>query len=418
MKETPVKPLPKIARDRLAAGARLTVDSRVDAELHLDANLMAAFVEQALLPAERTMALQHLASCEACRAQIRLVQRATVVDPARNRPVPAAQSIERPWWMPGWEATAAVAGLALVAVAVSVCLRLPPHAAFRASIEMARNTPPEQGPSAPGRDRMPERKRQAPTAVAANVRPQSAASPNLGSMKQDLADSGSLELRADLARAGSSSAGPAIEPAPPREAVLAPAAPPAKAASGGINVAQSTNPPPASIGAQAAASKAAAPSNGTQTFYIPRDEASAPPTVLNLSEAERRKAPLMHVSAFRSVEPGARWAVADAAVPGTVEQSVDGGRTWVDVMVETGVPLRAVFALGQNVWAGGKAGALFHSSDGGQHWSAVNVSGAGAKLGADIIAIQFDAPAHGSVTGSNGERWTTSDGGQNWQLEH
>jgi photosystem II stability/assembly factor-like uncharacterized protein len=123
----------------------------------------------------------------------------------------------------------------------------------------------------------------------------------------------------------------------------------------------------------------------------------------------------VHPAAVSAVRGAVRWAASAAAGPGTIEKSLDGGRTWQSVMVATGVQFRAVFALEQDVWAGGAGGSLFHSSDGGQQWSAVGVSSGGSTLTNDIVAIQFADPAHGSVTASNGERWITADGGRHWQ---
>jgi photosystem II stability/assembly factor-like uncharacterized protein len=123
----------------------------------------------------------------------------------------------------------------------------------------------------------------------------------------------------------------------------------------------------------------------------------------------------VRAASVRALQPDARWAASDEAGPGIVEKSLDGGRTWQIVTVAAGVQLRAVFALGQDIWAGGAAGSLFHSGDGGQHWSAIGVSNGSATLSSDIVEIQFADAVHGSVRASNGERWITSDGGQHWQ---
>ncbi len=47
---------------------------------------------------------------------------------------------------------------------------------------------------------------------------------------------------------------------------------------------------------------------------------------------------------------------------------------------------RAVAAMGAEVWAGGSAGALYHSSDGGNHWARVVPSAAGEILTGDVVA--------------------------------
>jgi hypothetical protein len=69
------------------------------------------------------------------------------------------------------------------------------------------------------------------------------------------------------------------------------------------------------------------------------------------------------------------------------------------------------------VWAGGSAGALYHTVDGGNRWSRVAPSANGAVLTGDIIGIQFTNAQNGTVTTSNAEVWITADDGQTWQKQ-
>lgn len=146
----------------------------------------------------------------------------------------------------------------------------------------------------------------------------------------------------------------------------------------------------------------------------------------------------------------ARWTITPT---GGLQRSVDQGKTWQDVNVlastipasnfadldstaetvvakekdsrkkslkrETIAPLvfRAVSASGAEVWAGGSQAALYHSSDGGDHWTRVIPSWAGAILAGDIIGLEFSDPQHGAVTTSTPEIWTTADAGQSWRKQ-
>lgn len=100
----PVKPavtrimpeVPKIVRERL----RILAEAPA---LHPDLDLLAAFAEQALLPAEREKVLEHLAICEDCRATIVLalppmesvaVQQTT----AESEAASVSQSSRRSWF--------------------------------------------------------------------------------------------------------------------------------------------------------------------------------------------------------------------------------------------------------------------------------------------------------------------------------
>ena len=79
------------------------------------------------------------------------------------------------------------------------------------------------------------------------------------------------------------------------------------------------------------------------------------------------------------------------------------------------VVFRALAANGSDIWAGGAAGALYHSSDAGQHWVQVNPTADGNSLTGDIVTVEFSDAAHGKLTTSTRETWTTADAGDTWQ---
>jgi hypothetical protein len=131
-----------------------------------------------------------------------------------------------------------------------------------------------------------------------------------------------------------------------------------------------------------------------------------------------------------------RWNISPT---GGLQRSLDQGNTWqdVDVIANPAVSLevsnaaataaakkeqaalvfRAVVANGAEVWAGGSAGALFHSVDSGGHWARVVASSASAVLSGDIVRVEFSDVLHGKITTSTPEVWTTSDDGQSWQKQ-
>jgi photosystem II stability/assembly factor-like uncharacterized protein len=98
-------------------------------------------------------------------------------------------------------------------------------------------------------------------------------------------------------------------------------------------------------------------------------------------------------------------------------RSFDNGGTWQSIPVASSMVFRALCALGPEVWVGGSAGALYHSSDSGQHWQKVEPAAGGRILVADIVALEFTDPQHGKLTTANHEIWITADAGQSWQLK-
>jgi photosystem II stability/assembly factor-like uncharacterized protein len=78
---------------------------------------------------------------------------------------------------------------------------------------------------------------------------------------------------------------------------------------------------------------------------------------------------------------------------------------------------RAVAAAGADIWAGGSAGALYHSQDAGNHWIRVSPVSSGTVLTSDIVSLDFPDPQHGKLSTSTSEVWITADAGQTWQKQ-
>ena len=99
---------------------------------------------------------------------------------------------------------------------------------------------------------------------------------------------------------------------------------------------------------------------------------------------------------------------------GAVQRSFDSGKTWQTIPVAGNVVFRALAANDADVWAGGAAGALYHSSDAGEHWTQIKPVADGKPLAADILTVQFSDAQHGSLTTADHETWTTGDAGLTW----
>jgi len=109
-----------------------------------------------------------------------------------------------------------------------------------------------------------------------------------------------------------------------------------------------------------------------------------------------------------------RWTLSS---DGTLQRSLDSGRTWQTIPVSSRTIFRALSATGFDIWVGGAAGSLFHSSDAGQQWTQVRPVVNGEALRDDIIGVEFRDALHGKLTSSIQETWITSDAGQTWQKQ-
>jgi hypothetical protein len=111
-------------------------------------------------------------------------------------------------------------------------------------------------------------------------------------------------------------------------------------------------------------------------------------------------------------KPVPRWTL---SADGTLQRSLDGGRTWETILVPGKGVFRAVAAVESEIWVGGSAGALYHSADAGAHWVQVTPAMDGKTLTADIIGVEFADSLQGKLTTADHETWVTADGGQTWR---
>jgi hypothetical protein len=406
--------VPKIVRQRLQAVAK--------AEVHPDADLLAGFAEKSLSQRERNQVLGHLGQCGDCRDVVLLAGAEPAFVAAWTQPA------RLPWlrW-PVLRWGTAAACVVIVSAAV-----------------MLRHERPGRAPSLASFDRTPP--------VVASPKPTA----------EGQTSSGDKEA-ANIA-AQSQQSGPEL-PAPAREARR-----PAKLRNGnGGVIASSPTPDGGSrYAASAAAKTAPAPPSprGTdidqpeRSMQAQREEvevsaaatvntetvavtAQAGPVTTDLADlaperAKDAKEPQLKskASSASAIVAGAnnyklstsgarndlalqkrftlapRWTLSP---DGVLERSMDAGRTWETISVPATSALRALAAVGPDIWVGGAAGALYHSSDMGRHWVAITPAADGKPLTADIIGVTFTDAAHGKLTTANNETWTTSDAGQSWQ---
>jgi photosynthesis system II assembly factor YCF48-like protein/putative zinc finger protein len=105
---------------------------------------------------------------------------------------------------------------------------------------------------------------------------------------------------------------------------------------------------------------------------------------------------------------------------GRLERSRASDGPWRELHVDDRVKFQAVSAEGNDVWAGGSGGVLYHSTDGGAHWARVkigpNQTDDQAAVTDDIVSLRFTDSEHGEIVTDAHEKWSTADGGAHWSL--
>ena len=345
---------------------------------HPSADLLTAFMERALAEGERQSVTDHLARCGDCRDVVFVASSAADDAGAEQQAVAAAPARPRWRWNLAWAAP-------LAAVVLLVGGYFVWHGSEKVAIgpELASKTSAET----PVRSAEPSQ----------NIFATQAATP-----------------------AGSSSVGKS--PAMPAPAMIPPgkkaqplskgafarnAAPPPPAESRqSIVAAESPHPAPQApviaIGRAMAAPPAPAPK--ANAFAQPESEAAQQYGIPDsISLAVNRLA----ASAAQAAHPN--WRITPQ---GKLEHLTSTG--WTQAFPEQRRIFRVVAVSGNQVWAGGDGGALFHSGDGGQHWNKASLATGGSPETEAIVSIRFSDEQLGNVATNRGSGYATADGGATW----
>jgi hypothetical protein len=385
----------KIVRSRLA------LRTPVSSDTHPDANLLAAFAEQTLLARERADVTAHLAACVDCREYLAL---AFAIEPSE---MAAARSITKRsrGWFGQWRWAAATAACCVLATALQY--QAQPPMVLVARRDLSATVPPAVVDSIAWKER-------APAPVPAQTR------------KVKVEHPGSQRGPAELAAKKET----ALESVPPQITGPASVTPP----DAGLAI-RRLHPAPADSASSFVAPQHDTPAQAeaTQSRLRASPAAQTPPRPRSASamralgfqaQALTPAVPPTPKSIVKTAiapeAPSVLWSInaspdTSGASRGVVQRSTDAGQTWEVVPLTERVSFRAASSAGPDVWAGGSDAALFHSSDGGEHWVEIAITQEGATATGAIVRIDLRGPSEVRISTSSGEDWTTSDAGRHWK---
>lgn len=455
--------LPQIVRERLKASPLPGI--------HPDADVLTAFAERLLPESERALVLDHLSRCGDCREVIALALPVSEVADGAT-----ARTVQRGWY--GWPSLRWGLVAAGIVAAVSVGVQqFRVHQ--RANVTVAQVMTSGQESNAPAPTPAPQSQRVAPPTPPREEgtlkSPDAVVSNKSATAREakDLLQPGRTG-RANSAAASTVVASGAAFGGPQPKSKMAMAEPPRD-----LPFAQDSRKsmlPAMAKQAPAPAPSPAVPPSVSETVEVQSQSDQTATQAESLSQeqalqsrnageprlsaertdvVERAKPPVAPSGApAAALASTARWTISST---GSLQRSLDGGNTWQEIAVVTRPEVvgnlmtvesvaksqadtsdkearskeekksrtqtianpvfRAVAAAGLDVWAGGSGSMLYHSMDGGEHWARVLPSTDGVVLRGDITSVQFPDPQHGTVSTSNSEVWTTTDGGQSWRKQ-
>jgi hypothetical protein len=456
--------VPKIVCDRLRAALPLPARAAPE-RAHPDADLLAAFAEQALSATERDGVLEHLALCGDCREVVALSLPAADMAPPRTAPqtadedgvrtvsragAPAPHKLSFTWPTLRW------AALAAGVVVVAAVLLLHPGKLNQAMLPSANQQITTTAPPASG------------SQVASSSVPSSAPSSSITSSQTDqlavMAKTDQVQPKSELRLSKKLKAGQVVTPSPQAESgiLLADnnkdsveadklsATPPASAGAfhydarssraasetvevSGAAVAVTTESP----AENALVARNNAPGNDAPAIEkakpalpekeVAEEEQKTPAAVVpgpaRLQARNVMSAATLASTAKQSLAPHVTWAIS----AGVLQRSLDNGQNWQDAL-HADHPLLCYASHDEDLWTGGQAGILFHSANSGVTWVQVQPSIRARQLSSDITHIEVrniglrNDEVRGDVRGraeiilstSSNEVWSSADGGKTW----
>lgn len=463
--------LPKILEERLRAAARAP-------GAHPEADALAAFAEQALAAAERESVLAHLGLCQECREVVALASPASepvtipVSDQAAFEPervsVPIKRRDDRPgmwglrWASLRWAALAAgiVVAVWLVRPAFEHNAQPTANVGRVSGASTAKAVQPNSEPPATASvqlsTRLESRKTDMLTGIPANKPTQPGENSSISASRMENAapaapsassaggsSEGSLIARRkdekQLKKGGGEAGVALVWGLKPNGANVAGvpktvAEQPAEADSTMRNEAPAASLPSGEtvqVSAEAAVIEVAPPRDAGGAAGLERVEKAKP--ALDKSSADEdpkasKNATVVTQSAALGLASNYARAAAAQAVPpaaskpdvtwiiteGELQRSVDGGQSW-QTSARTDYALLCFAPRGQEIWAGGQAGTLLHSTDSGTTWSTVRVAMGNQTLKSDVTRIDVSATGQVVVSTAAHETWKSADGGKTWE---
>ncbi|MGA2354175.1 MAG: zf-HC2 domain-containing protein [Terriglobales bacterium] len=461
--------VPKIVHERLRAAEleQRSAAGRAPDGIHPDANLLAAFAEQALSANERDRVLEHLALCSGCREVVVIGLPAESVGTVRvaaevendRAPVsvvskPASRNVFA-WPSLRWAALAAG-----VAVVGSVLLLRPGKlnqssgdqkiastaasrsADGRASIAAAtsnalaakdRQEVIRKADDAPSKANapLPEGALSQKVKGQQTLRPHSTESPML--LARNKKSSGQADKLAEMP----TSAALAFDNSASRQTTETTEV---AAAAGEVSQASADMPsghaalmartdapaiekakpalPAASQGAGLTVSDADQ-QQGAKTVGSPAGGSlSTPAHARSVAKLALSANPTTAAAAqLDSAQRTFAWTI----IGGILRRSQDGGQTWQESL-HADRSLLCYASYRDDIWAGGQGGSLYHSTDGGLTWSQIHPFAKNRVLTSDISQIDLqrhdvENPSQIVVSATNKEVWTSHDGGKTWETK-
>lgn len=437
--------IPNIVRQRLKA--------QTSEANHPDEDLLSAFVEKSLPQPEHGNVLEHLAHCGECRNVVALSLPATESIQPAIRPSPARWLT---WPALRWGlATAGVAVIATFGVVQyqrnsAATPQFVKTSSQNAGVKVAAKAAPLNLGSDAEKKESPARTASAELPAGDNDRQPSPQHQN----RQMVASAKHPALQTNGSRPAATFSRAFVAPSAPTSATLQPPAGSQKL-SGQVQTVEVAN---GTLQIQTEASQvgneslqaSASDSDariGKAKSPVPAEISGAAPAP-NADSSKQQAMPTAigrNFTQLTALEPAVApsWNITST---GSLQRSFDKGATWQDVDVaaasddatmggsvkaraaqtpaaprmkkQAALPVfRAIAANGPDVWAGGNSGLLWHSVDGGNHWTRVIPSTAGSFLAGDIVSVDFPDAQHGRITTSAPEVWTTADNGGSWQKQ-
>lgn len=431
-----------------------------------DAEIIAAYAEQALAPSESAAWEGHFASCARCRKILRVLA-ASADTPLAEKEVAhlgqlvsavsapaevAGKSQSRvPRRIADWRVRWLAPALGAAAVLAVWFVVRPPWRAPSQNGDptLVAQAPREEAPASPA----PAPADQAPSyAPPQDLKSKSTASPDLPATKSappsaistplngrsntgsegEVVSGGVQAMGADALRKKESPAIPANKPA--TSAMASPAAPPPVAEAQAVTNALQSDTTTGQrnraapnqndeldaakdAGGASADKQAGAPDQAANALALPQARAKAAPIPQRQREFSALKSAEKVAGILTAPSGTVLWL---AGKGGSIQRSTDAGRSWISQQSPSQDDWLAGAAVSDTAcWLVGRNGAIARTTD-GQQWGIVAPSaqsaGPAGKL-PDWIAVTATDAVTATITSVDGRKFATADGGKTWQAQ-